>query len=296
MRILVAIDLWDPEHDPKGVLARALPWARRLGGTVDLLCTRPLEVFPSWHELPAELVTALRAQWAAADAGLAARLEAALAEIPAENRGIARVEHGDPWTELAAFAEGYDLAILLSHARTGVARVWSGSVAERFVARAGGPALILHVDDVPTPPDRTLRLLAAVDMGDGSAEMLARATGWLVRLGPGRIDAVYAQPSPIAPAGLEPSAHATWAVESWLETRKVFEQRLTAELEAAAPPDLRGTAQVRTGAPVQEIAALSEGYDVLVVGSHHRTGLSHLWNGSVSERLVRRAQCAVLVL
>jgi nucleotide-binding universal stress UspA family protein len=38
------------------------------------------------------------------------------------------------------------------------------------------------------------------------------------------------------------------------------------------------------------------GYDLLVMGTHGRTGLSHALMGSVAEKVVRRAPCAVLTV
>jgi universal stress protein A len=42
--------------------------------------------------------------------------------------------------------------------------------------------------------------------------------------------------------------------------------------------------------------ATSGGYDLLVLGTHGRTGLSHLIMGSVAEKVVRRAPCPVLTV
>lgn len=38
------------------------------------------------------------------------------------------------------------------------------------------------------------------------------------------------------------------------------------------------------------------GYDLVVMGTHGHTGLSHLLRGSVAERVVRRAPCPVLTI
>ena len=54
---------------------------------------------------------------------------------------------------------------------------------------------------------------------------------------------------------------------------------------------------VRIGYPAQVITdyAALEKIDLIVVGTHGRTGLSHLLMGSVAERVVRTAPCPVLV-
>jgi universal stress protein A len=57
------------------------------------------------------------------------------------------------------------------------------------------------------------------------------------------------------------------------------------------------TTNVRTGPAVEVIAAQvdAERADLLVVGTHGRTGLHHAVVGSVAERLVRISPCPVLV-
>jgi nucleotide-binding universal stress UspA family protein len=37
-------------------------------------------------------------------------------------------------------------------------------------------------------------------------------------------------------------------------------------------------------------------YDLIVIGTHGRTGLAHVWIGSVAERVVRHAGCPVLAV
>ena len=52
------------------------------------------------------------------------------------------------------------------------------------------------------------------------------------------------------------------------------------------------------GEPAAEIVAFakSAGSDLVVVGTHGRTGLEHALMGSVAERVVRRAHCPVLTV
>ncbi len=53
---------------------------------------------------------------------------------------------------------------------------------------------------------------------------------------------------------------------------------------------------VRSGMPAEEIvdAAAKEGADMIVIGTHGRSGLPRLILGSVAERVIRQAPCPVL--
>jgi nucleotide-binding universal stress UspA family protein len=52
------------------------------------------------------------------------------------------------------------------------------------------------------------------------------------------------------------------------------------------------------GAPADEIVRLAKegGFDMIVMGTHGRTGLAHLLIGSVAERVVRLSPCPVLTV
>lgn len=73
-------------------------------------------------------------------------------------------------------------------------------------------------------------------------------------------------------------------------------------LEGIAAPlrrdGLAVTIRAVTGSRTDEIlrAVHEVGADLLVVGTHGRTGLSHVWLGSVAEELVRRAPVPVLTV
>lgn len=60
----------------------------------------------------------------------------------------------------------------------------------------------------------------------------------------------------------------------------------------------RVTRSVIVGTPFVEIVryAKAEDVDLIVVGSHGRSGLAHVLMGSVAERVVRKAPCPVLTV
>lgn len=53
---------------------------------------------------------------------------------------------------------------------------------------------------------------------------------------------------------------------------------------------------VGEGAPAYEIIKMSKDFDLIVMGTLGRTGLSHMFLGSVAEKVVRFADCPVLVV
>jgi nucleotide-binding universal stress UspA family protein len=64
--------------------------------------------------------------------------------------------------------------------------------------------------------------------------------------------------------------------------------------EAAGACDVQ-TLQVQ-GIPVSEIVREADAFDLIVMGTHGHTGLSHVLLGSVAERVVRKAPCPVLTV
>ena len=60
----------------------------------------------------------------------------------------------------------------------------------------------------------------------------------------------------------------------------------------------RVTARVVQGSPAQAIVEASnrEAFDLIVMGTHGRTGVGRLVSGSIAEEVMRRAPCAVLTV
>jgi nucleotide-binding universal stress UspA family protein len=76
-------------------------------------------------------------------------------------------------------------------------------------------------------------------------------------------------------------------------------QRLMADMMAkAADMKVAITPKVRQGAEFREIidAAREACADIIVMGTHGRTGLAHALIGSVAEKVVRKAPCPVLTV
>jgi nucleotide-binding universal stress UspA family protein len=64
------------------------------------------------------------------------------------------------------------------------------------------------------------------------------------------------------------------------------------------PAGIQTETRVETGIPWNGIVELAEKLrvDLIVMPTHGRSGLKHLWLGSVAERVVQHAPCAVFVV
>jgi universal stress protein A len=68
--------------------------------------------------------------------------------------------------------------------------------------------------------------------------------------------------------------------------------------DAAAPLGVAVETRIVTGTPVEQILRLAKelAVDLIIMGTHGRTGFSHVFMGSVAETVVRRAPCPVLTV
>ena len=74
-------------------------------------------------------------------------------------------------------------------------------------------------------------------------------------------------------------------------------QQMQTTLERVKQTGIQSESVIVEGTPFQAIIETAESRDVdlIVMGTHGRTGLTHVLIGSVAEKVVRLAPCAVLV-
>ena len=140
------------------------------------------------------------------------------------------------------------------------------------------------------------RLLVPIDFSAGSdrasqyAAVLARALGASVHL-LHVLEESFATHAVWDGDALEVSARRERAVRE-------SEARLSAIAAGFASTAASVTIEVRCGPAAREIVAVAErrGTDLVVMGTHGRTGLRHLLHGSVAEYVVRKAGCPVLAV
>ncbi len=137
------------------------------------------------------------------------------------------------------------------------------------------------------------RIVCATDFSD-TAEAAWELAGELARIHRSELILVHV----FTELPMSPEVAATTVQQVWEEQRLWTEQQLAERAEAMTQRGLATRFLLRTGTPAEEIgqAATDEGADLIVVGTHGRTGLERLVIGSVAERVVRIAPCPVLTV
>jgi nucleotide-binding universal stress UspA family protein len=139
-KLLLAVDLADSaEH----VVDLVAPWAERLGAVVDLLHVTPL-IAPVPEVPDAEVQALMIWEMQRAEGIRKDRLNELLRRLPEGRRGEGIAIVGPIAATIVEEAARYDLVAVASHGRTGLQRVWLGSVAERVVRTCPKPVLVLR--------------------------------------------------------------------------------------------------------------------------------------------------------
>lgn len=130
---------------------------------------------------------------------------------------------------------------------------------------------------------------------DGSAEA-ARAAAEaveLARLTDGRLHGLYV---------VDTRSYGALSESKWLTLEESLEQEGEEAMEtlrvSSDTADVPLVTSVERGVPHRRIQAYAEehGIDAIVMGTHGRTGLDHFLLGSVTEKVIRRANVPVLVV
>ncbi len=82
------------------------------------------------------------------------------------------------------------------------------------------------------------------------------------------------------------------------ETLELLKTKLIDCIPVEIREEMDVEALVVQGIPFAEIIGIAKSNDIdmIVIGSHGRTGIVHMMMGSVSEKVVRKAPCAVLAV
>jgi len=265
-KLLVCID---GSEESQAALAQALNLARDCGSRIYLL--QVVQIIPEFEAAAPDLMAlvseevrrhleAAKAQAAQAGVTLETRL----------NRGIS------VFSAILQEAEEIkpDMIVMGRHGLTGLARLLLGSVTARVIGHSPFNVLVV-------PKGAAIafeRILVASD-GSPSGQAAAAVALAIARERESKVFAVSVATEEGEISGAE----------------EIIHQMLTAANQAGVP--LQGLApqgQLPEDGILQ--AAIRNEVDLIVMGSHGRTGLKRLLMGSVTERVIGQAPCPVLVV
>ncbi len=190
-----------------------------------------------------------------------------------------KVEVGDPVRGIAWASKGTDLILMATHGRTGLFHLLLGSVTEEVLRSVPVPVLALRPGQGDRPLTAVQRILWATDLSPVS-EGAWRYALTLADVLAAEVILLHV----VRPLEEHHLAH----LERELERRQ----------QAVETLGLRARRKVLVGVPADVIVAEAQAdqADLIVVGTHGRTGLLHVLLGSVAEAVIRKASCPVLAV
>ncbi|SFR63653.1 universal stress protein [Halogeometricum limi] len=200
---------------------------------------------------------------------------------------------GTPSNEILRYARenDADLLVLGTHGRSGVRRVITGSVAERVVRLADVPVLTVREREETSLDTTYDRILVATDASEDAEAAVEHALSLAARFD-AEVHVLYVVDTSVIRPKLGNLVPET--VRSALET--VGKEALAAAEARAEDVGVDAVTEMVDGVPSRKILSYADenGADVVVVGTHGRTGVDRLLLGSTTERILRSASTPVL--
>ncbi len=208
-----------------------------------------------------------------------------------------RIETGIPSQAVQTVAEsiGADLLVVGTHGRTGLDHVLIGSTAERVVRMSPCPVLAVKADKGAASAAATStikRIVVPIDLSTCSLDALEYAVQFAKPLG-ATITILHAM-EPVA-YGLDFSlSHA----KEWKEQRDYLEKRLGVLAACLTAHGIQADHVLKPGLPADSIASYvtQQKFDLMIMGTHGRRGISHVLVGSIAGAMLRHAPCPVLTI
>lgn len=146
-------------------------------------------------------------------------------------------------------------------------------------------------------PHNITRILVPLDLSAHSDGVVSYAIAFASRVD-APIEFLNVVEDPFA-TGAWPAAFDVPAFPNLLEDfREDARHKLAAFQRTATERGVQASVAVEVGRPAPAILEHAErgGFDLIVMGTHGRTGFSHAFLGSVAERVLRKAECPVLTV
>ena len=209
--------------------------------------------------------------------------------LPAETpsiRTLCEVQHPAAFILDSAATVKADLIAMGTHDHSRMMEMFVGSVSHRVLLHATVPTLIVKGKARPIA-----RVLMAVE----GREDAIRLQTWLT---------AHPFKNPVAVTILSVlvplhniSEQLMVGLGDWSEqSKRDAEQVVSDTAKALASLQFAVSTDVRMGDPVTTVCEVGKNHDLIVVSSHGRKGLNRFMLGSVSDGIVHRAGCSVLLV
>lgn len=195
----------------------------------------------------------------------------------------------------AAEERAVDLVVLGTRGLSGLQHLLLGSTAQRVVQHAKCPVLTVHPGDIDQ--HRQIRTVLVPTDFSRDAELSTSVALDLLAKQPGETTLVllhvYHLPYEYTAYGSIPTS-----LDYFKDVEGAAEERLRDLAEPLASEGLSVKTVAREGYPPEVIVGEAEaiGADLIALGTHGRSGLTHLLLGSTAERVVHHASCPVLTV
>lgn len=201
------------------------------------------------------------------------------------------VERGVPFRSITEYADthGIDLIVMGTEGRTGLERVLIGSVAEKTLRTASVPVVIVPPDAgvAEFGTDTYEEILLPTDGSEG-AEIAVEWGITLAELHDATVHTIYSvDTSRVSVLGEVPEVHD--ALE------EIGREALESVRERATDAGVSVVANIGSGPAARMILTYSEEHDtdMIVIGTHGRSGVERYLLGSVTETVVRESDVPI---
>lgn len=213
-----------------------------------------------------------------------------------------RLIEGDPARLISRIAEegGFDLIVMGRRGLGGFTRWLLGSVTRRVLELSPAPVLIVPGNASRPLSEAPKTIVAPTDFSEAAtrgvrlAGELARELGARVIILHGDTLTEFVESEPVAGTSIHDEKLAAF-FRAYTQDTKVRLKTLQKSLEEAG---VEAEVRLKTQRPELAITSLAseDPAGFIVMSSHGRTGLKELWLGNVAAKVLKSAQCPVLVL
>jgi nucleotide-binding universal stress UspA family protein len=272
--------------------------ARRCGATLHLAHAH---VAPVAYDIEGVAVTDV-----GLDAELRAQEETYLASLQAQAIGVLKIDTQSALLEapvadaLVSEVEhtGADLVVMTTHGRGGLTRMWLGSVADGLVHQVCVPVLLVRPEDAPVEPWEGFKhMLIALD-GSALAERILEPAIDLGSISGCRYTLLHVvEPllfSSYSPTSFPPRL-AYDAARCRRDEAQVYLESVAAQMRARGlQVDTQVEVEQQPASGIVKWAAQNRP-DAIAMATHGRGGAGRVLIGSVADKVLRSADCPVLL-